>query len=148
MGYTFQRMFAGNYMSWNQEGIYIYKKGGEITDNDINLGKFMLFMETNPVVRHYPAGISFFKFYTNVDKNEYDYHAWTDENRLRMHVNMVEWAEWDKKITGAAPVYIGDSFRVSNKKIAMLNELKTLGWITVAYFNDYGKPVTPRLTMP
>lgn len=141
MGYTFCKLFAANYMAWSKGGMFIYKKGAEVTDGNLDLGKFMLFMEAQPLVRDYGTGISFFKFYTNVDENEYDYHPWSDENRQRIRDSMVEWADWNEDSGEPAPKYLGDSFQVSKKKIAQLEELKALGWIEVAYMDDHGNDV-------
>lgn len=45
MGFVFQRLFAGNYMQWCKDGIRIWKKGSDITYDEINLYKLLKLIE-------------------------------------------------------------------------------------------------------
>ena len=134
MGYTFCKLYAANYMSWNKNNVFIFKKGSDITHGNIDLYKFIKFMNDKPVVlTSRRGGISFYKFYTNADTNEYEYHAVTDENRNKYRENMDQWGKYDG--TGEAPEYMSME-HVSVKLIELLRELKEKGWYELAIYDE------------
>ncbi len=128
MGYTFQKLYASNYMSWTKNGVYIFKKGADITHGEIDLYKLITFWRTKPEVRSYDTGISFFKFYNNPDDGyDYDYRPRTEENINRYRANLDEWGKWDEDSGEPAPQYMS-STSVGKDLLAQLEELNKLGW--------------------
>ena len=47
MGYTFQRLYAANYMQWNRGDLRVWRKGSDITHDEFNLYDFISFMRSN-----------------------------------------------------------------------------------------------------
>ena len=127
MGYTFQRMYAANYMCWHKNELYIYKRGADITSGHPNLYKLITFLRTNPAVRRYDYGISFFKFYTDLSTNEYEYLPVTEENKQKYIDNLKAWGsakDYDKQ----NPPQLLSTEMVSTELLEQLQELKDLGW--------------------
>jgi hypothetical protein len=135
LGYKFQKLFAGNYMSWSKEGVFIFKKGADVSHGNINLFKLVEFLKTDPAVRISPRGIAFYKFYSDPDTNQYDYYPLTEENRTKYRANMDEWGTWDKDGNEPAPEYMSME-HVSNKILDLIKELNDRGWIETAHWED------------
>ncbi len=135
MGYKFQKLFASNYMSWSKERVFIFKKGADISHVNIDLYKLVEFLKTKPALRVSRNGISFYKFYSNEDEDEYNYYPITEENRKKYRDNMTEWGKWDKESGDRAPEYMSME-HVSMKVLNLLEELEDRGWVETAYFED------------
>lgn len=138
MGYTFQKLYAANYMSWHRGDLFIFKKGHDITHSEMNLYDFISFMRTHPVVKEHSYGhgddagviVSFIIEYD--DKNNVKFFPYDDENRKRMVDTMMEWGEWDKDSGKPAPPMM--STRAVNKElIEQLKELNDLGWYELVH---------------
>jgi hypothetical protein len=135
LGYKFQKLFAGNYMSWSKDRVFIFKKGSDVTHGNVNLFKLVKFLETKPVLRTSSNGISFYKFYSNTDENEYDYFSVTEENRKKYRDNSTEWGKWDEDSGDPAPEIMSME-HVSKKLLDLLQELSVRGWIETAYWDE------------
>jgi len=136
LGYKFQKLYAANYMSWSKEGVFIFKKGADVSHGNINLFKLVEFLKTDPAVRigsH--GGIAFYKFYSDTDTNQYDYYPLTEENKAKYGANLHEWGTWDKDGDEPAPeVYSLE--HVSDKILNLIKELNDRGWIETAYWEE------------
>lgn len=132
LGYTFQKLFAGNYMSWSKGGVFIFKKGSDVTHGNIDLFKLFKFLETGPEITIRKGNLSFYKFYSDPDSGEYEYYPRTKENSDKFSANMKEWGEWDKDSGDPAPEYMSTEF-VSKKLMDQMTELSVRGWIELAY---------------
>lgn len=131
LGYTFQKLYANNYMSWSKNGIFIFKKGADITHGELNLHKLITFLRGKPAVRPYDTGIVFYKFYSDPDTNTYEYYPYTDENRDKYSANLDEWGKYDGESGEEAPEYMA-TVMVGNNVLAQLEELNKLGWYELA----------------
>jgi len=128
MGYTFQKLYANNYMSWHKGDIFIFKKGSDITSGSLNLYKFVVFMRTNPLMRIGDGYMAFFKFYADADTDEYEYLPHTPENIQRWKDNMDEWGKVDAN-TPRDQLPPHHTVEVVGKEIFnQLQELNDLGW--------------------
>ena len=129
MGYTFQRLYAANYMQWNRGDLRVWRKGSDITHDEFNLYDFISFMRSNPVVREYEGSggkiVSFLIEYD--DKNNVKFLPYDDVNRRRMSESMTAWGEWDKDSGEPAPIMMS-SKAVPMELIEQLQELNDLGW--------------------
>lgn len=135
LGYKFQKLFAGNYMSWSKDGVFIFKKGADVSHGNINLFKLVEFLKTDPAVRISRSGIAFYKFYSNTDENEYDYYPLTEENKAKYIANMNEWRDWDKDGVEPAPE-IYSMEHVGDKLLNLIKELNDRGWIETAHWEE------------
>ncbi len=135
MGFSFQKLYASNYMQWAKDGFRIWKKGSDITHDSIDLYKLIVFLKTNPETRSYNDGerIGFYKFYSDPDNNVYDYYPMTDENRQRYKEFMRAFAadDYDEE---NPPEYLGDTISVSMDVINQLKEWETMGWYELDYY--------------
>lgn len=145
MGFTFQKLYANNYMQWSKDGFRIWKKGGDITHDDYNLFKLIRFMRTNPVMRTWdsnPNGnrgektYSFYKFYSDPDENIYDYYPADEENRQKYLDNMHLYSEAGGYDENNPPPYLGDSICIGQKQLDFLQELNKMGWYELAYYPE------------
>ena len=132
MGYKFQKLYANNYMSWSKNGVYIFKRGADITHGEFDLYKLVTFWRTNPKVRTHECGVSFFKFYNNPDTNDYDYYPYTDENIAKYRANLDEWGKWSEESGEDAPECMS-SIMVGHDLLTQLEELNELGWYELAW---------------
>ena len=128
MGYTFQKLYANNYMSWHKDETFIFKKGADISNGSVNLYKLVEFLRTNPKVKGYDTHISFYKFYTNTNRNEYEFYPMTDENREIYGDNLRAWLNVTDDTPEEEIPEQYDTIAVSKKLLTQLQELKDLGW--------------------
>jgi len=144
MGFTFQKLFAGNYMQWEKNGFRIWKKGAELEHNDYNLFKLITFLRTNPELRSWdsnPNGIrgaktySFYKFYSDPDNNIFDYYPSDAANIKRMADNMKLWGA-DNHDPDNPPPYLGDSVCIGDAQLDFLRELNDMGWYELSYYPE------------
>jgi hypothetical protein len=144
MGFTFQKLFAGNYMQWCKDGFRIWKKGSDITHDEYNLFKLIRFLRTNPEMRCWdsnPNGkrgtktYSFYKFYSDVDNNIYDYYPASEENTKKYSDNMKLWGK-DNYDEDNPPPYLGDTVCIGDKQLDFLRELNELGWYELDYYPE------------
>ena len=136
MGFTFQKLFAGNYMQWERDGFRIWKKGSDITHDRYDLFKLIRFLRTNPVMRHYKNFHSFYKFYSDADKNIYDYYPMDEENKQKYKDNMFLWSDEGGYDENNPPPYLGSSDTVTDKILDTLKELNELGWYELDYYPE------------
>lgn len=144
MGFTFQKLFAGNYMQWEKNGFRVWKKGAELEHNDFNLFKLIKFLRTKPVLRSWdsnPNGVrgaitySFYKFYSDPDENEYNYYPTDEANNKKMR----DWNELfnaDDYDPDNPPPYLGTTICVGSAQIEFIQELIDMGWIELDYFPE------------
>ncbi len=129
MGYSFQKLYAKNYMQWNKNGVRVWKNGAEITLENINAYKLIKFFRTNPKVRTWNNGksIGFFKFYDQ-DHENYEYLPATDENKKKYSENQAAWGlvQDDCEKENLPPYYSTEL--VGLELIEQLQEFKDLGW--------------------
>lgn len=152
MGFTFQKLFANNYMQWEKDHFRVWKGGHDITHDEYNLFKLISFIENNPLVEVRSSmfnnellGYRCVKMYRPIETNRhnYDYVEETEEISelfrnyyLRMH----EYVEL-KKQTGVdnkdmRPEPMGDFFVISTEAVEMVKVLKDLGWYELAYHSE------------
>lgn len=143
MGFTFQKLFANNYMQWERDGFRVWKKGAELEHDEWKLFKLITFLESNPAVktttmRNGETATVFYKMYYDTPHNahEYDYYPWDEE-----HVNIFkdyyqtvhEYCEDNSKLF---PEPIGESICLYEKDLAVINEFKELGWYELDYYPE------------
>lgn len=144
MGFTFQKLFAGNYMQWEKNGFRVWKRGAELEHNEYNLFKLIKFLRTNPELQSWdskPNGVRggktymFYKFYSDPDNNVYDYYPATEANRKKLADNSMLWGA-DKYDEDNPPPYLGTSICIGDKQLDFLRELNDMGWYELAYFPE------------
>lgn len=136
MGFTFQRLFAGNYMQWCRDHLRVWKKGSDITHDDYDLYKLIKFLRTEPLLRDYKTGnFGAFQFYSDPDRNIYDYYPVTEENVKRYRDNMELWSS-DNYDENNPPPYLGSMFSISKQVIADIKEFESLGWLELVDLPD------------
>lgn len=137
MGYEFQKLFAANYMQWHKNGLRIFKRGSDITHGNIDLYKLVKFIRntTSPDhVRMSEKHVSFYKFYSNADTNEYDYYPMTEENKKKYGDNMKQWGKVkDNTPKDKLPPYMTTEI-VRKSMLLDLEELNKLGWYELAEY--------------
>lgn len=136
MGFTFQKLFASNYMQWCRDGLRIWKKGSDITHDSYDLYKLIKFLRTEPDLRNYKTGnFGAYQFYSDPDRNIYDYYPVTEENIKKYRDNMELWSskEYDED---NPPPYLGSMFSISKDVIEQLQELNKLGWYELIEEDD------------
>ncbi len=79
MGYTFQKLYANNYMSWRKSGLLIYKRGAEVTITNYDGYALINFFRTNPKCRRSKQSIFFYKVYDDDSYNDFKYIGMSDE---------------------------------------------------------------------
>jgi len=135
MGYVFQKLYAGNYMQWCNNGFRVWKRGSDITHDDVDLYKLVKFLESAPVVRERNGGIAFFKFYRDGALDEYDYCGMTEENVSRYRKFMTAFSSDDYDESNP-PEYLGDSMFVKNELIDHINSLKERNWYELSEYEE------------
>jgi len=144
MGFTFQKLFAGNYMQWEKDGFRVWKKGAELEHNEFNLFKLIKFLRTEPEMRSWDSNphatrgdktYMFYKFYSNVDENEYDYYPATEANRKKMADNTALFGADDYDPDNPPP-YLGTSICIGSKQIEFIQEFIDMGWIELDYYPE------------
>lgn len=134
MGYKFQKLYASNYMSWNRNSVFIFKKGSDITHCEIDLYQLVKLLRTNPVTKCYggPGSVSFLVFYNSDGTREY--RDYSEENVKLYHANINEWRNYNSD-TDEAPQLISTT-TVDAELIEQLEELNRLGWYELATYDD------------
>jgi len=126
-------------MQWHKNGLRIFKRGSDITHGNINLYKLVKFIrgcEKPEHVRVSEKHISFFKFYSNADTNEYDYYPMTEENRQKYSDNSKLWAKVKKDCPKEdLPPYMTTEI-VRKSMLLDLEELNKLGWYELATYKN------------
>ncbi len=145
MGFTFQKLFAGNYMQWEKNGFRVWKKGAELEHNEYNLFKLITFLRTNPEMRSWdsnPNGnrggktYSFYKFYSNPDENIYDYYPMDEANIQKYRDNTFLWSDEGGYDENNPPPYLGTSVCVGDAQLDFLRELNDMGWYELDYYPE------------
>lgn len=141
MGFTFQKLYAGNYMQWEKNHFRIWKKGSDITHDSYDLFKLISFLETKPLLKKHEfkdgrVSYSMFKFYTNPAENIYDYFAFTEENLNRHIQHMKDVSAYIADKSLPEPEYLGDWEWVDEKTLAFIKELKDMGWYELDYYPE------------
>lgn len=131
MGYEFQKLYASNYMQWHKDGLRIFKRGADITHGNINLYKLVKLMrglESDNDVKQSEKCVSFYKFYSNVDANEYEYYPITTETRQQYMDNGKQWATLPEQCPNDdfPPYMVMET--VMKTMLRDLEELNKLGW--------------------
>ena len=141
MGFTFQKLYANNYMQWERRSFRVWKKGHDIVHDDYNLFRLIKFLRTNPRLRThtYPNGDvshSFYKMYYGDEFNayNYDYHAPSKEivQKFQDYYKACN----DRSDDEPFPEPIGDMVFITPELLKDLQELKDLGWYELAYFSE------------
>ena len=144
MGFTFQKLYASNYMQWERNHFRVWKKGGDITHDRYDLFKIARFLKTNPLVRtqrDIETGkktiMVFFKFYVDqeADPYDYDYYPMTEENRQKYQENNALWGGDDFDENNPPP-YLGSIESCTNVFVEQLQELNDLGYYTLTEYTD------------
>ena len=143
MGFTFQKLYASNYMQWEKNSFRVWKKGAELEHDDYNLFKLITFLRTNPVMRSWksnPNGsrgattYSFYKFYSDPDNNIYDYYPADEANTKKMADNMKLWGADDYEDN--PPPYLGDSICIGDAQLDFIREWDDMGWFELDYYPE------------
>jgi len=130
MGYRFQKLYANNYMSWSKNGVFIFKKGADITHGEIDLYKLVEFLRSNPNTKSYggPGSVSFLAFYN--DDKTCEYRDYSEENNRLYIANGKEWLQYNPD-TDETPQQIYPK-TAGSELIEQLEELDRLGWYELA----------------
>lgn len=147
MGFTFQKLYASNYMQWERNSFRVWKRGGDITHDEYKLFKLIRFMRTKPVLRQTTLmdGSKRFVFYklyyaTEYNQYDYDYHPYDDEHiklfrdyyqAVNKHIEAGGTGEDDN-----FPEPIGDSVYLGKEDMDVLKEFEDLGWYELAYYPE------------
>ncbi|RLA50696.1 MAG: hypothetical protein DRQ98_12510 [Gammaproteobacteria bacterium] len=146
MGFTFQKLFASNYMQWERNHFRVWKKGGDITHDEYNLFKLIRFMQTHPELRTSTSldgntSFVFYKLYyaTEFNQYDYDYHPY-DKEHIKLFKDYYQAVHEHIEAGGGAdddfPEPIGDSVYMRKKDMDVLTEFTDLGWIELAYYPE------------
>jgi len=73
MGYTFQKLFAGNYMSWRKDDLIIWKRGAELCIDNHDSCALVKFFHTNPYCTRNQQSIFFYKVYKDDSYTDFKY---------------------------------------------------------------------------
>lgn len=124
LGFKFQKLYARNYMQWGNEelGLRVWKRGKDITFDEMNLYTLLKFLETYPTVRKMDGYIAFYKFHT--DKNNFTYEPWIEENHQK-YLSFME--SFQKDYTGPELPY-RTVVTVDLSTLEFLREWKAKGW--------------------
>ena len=127
MGFGFQKLYAANYMQWHKNGIRVWKRGNDITFDEVNLYKLIKLLEIPQGHRFTDSVLSFYKVYDDINTNKYHLVPW-DEG-LRMYLTFFDTKNWDDSMQNKIP-YVG-SCAVLLKSLEVIKELQSLGWLEV-----------------
>ena len=135
MGFTFQKLYASNYMQWEKNSFRVWKKGAELEHDDYNLFKLITFLRTNPEMKVWNNGESFwlYKFHLEADESEWNYYPYSEEN----HKKYGDWNKlWiaDDYDEDNPPAYLGTSLSLGKEVIDFIKEWDDMGWIELDYF--------------
>lgn len=141
MGFTFQKLFAGNYMQWCRNHFRVWKRGAELEHDRFKLFKLIRFMRTKPELgeTNFLDGSHRFVFYkmyyaTEYNDYDYDYHPYDEEHRqLFADYNQ---AVGEHREGDDFPEPIGDVVFVGKKDMDVLKEFEDLGWYELAYWPE------------
>lgn len=148
MGFTFQRLFAGNYMQWHRDHYRVWKKAAELEHDEYNLFKLITFLRTKPLMKKHimhngEESYSFYKMYYGTDHNPhaYNYHPYDEETtkKFRDYYQAVHQHIEDKKAgkpVGEFPEPLGDMVFIADKDLEVYREFDALGWIELDYFPE------------
>jgi len=120
MGFEFQKLHAMNYMQWERNDFRIWKKGSEITHDELRLYTFMKFLETCPTLRVLDNRVVSFYYIRNDKTHEVEYLPYTEENK-KMY-----WA-FMQNDDDFPDIYIS-SQAIDKKTLDDIKEFKDLGW--------------------
>jgi hypothetical protein len=143
MGFTFQKLYAGNYMQWCRNHFRVWKRGSDITHDQYNLFKLVRFMRTNPELRTVRLlngvnNIVFYKLYyaTEYNQYDYDYHPYDEEHKQLFKDYYQTVHEHCEDDTKPMPEPIGDSVYLSKNDMDVLEEFDKLDWFELAYYPE------------
>jgi len=85
MGYTFQKLFAANYMVWRKGELSIWKNGSELVIGDFDSYELIKFFRTLPILEVYSKSslLGFYKVY-NKDHTTFKYCGYNKKDRARI----------------------------------------------------------------
>jgi len=133
MGFTFQKLYAGNYMQWEKGGFRVWKKGSDITFGEIDLYTLLKHMEieTNPVIRHGKYLVLYSQFNENYERTILP----TAEGKILYDTQMksaIEAHKKDEQYYETIPkTEIVSSTYFHLPQLDTLNELIELGWVEI-----------------
>lgn len=133
MGYKFQKLYASNYMQWNRGDLRIWRKGSDITHDELDLYDFITFIRSKPVFRTYNSMFGkkelVYSYIISIDdKNNTILLPYTEKNKNLYIANIKEWDAWDKDSGDPSPDFMTTK-RLDTELLAQLKELEDLGWL-------------------
>ena len=69
-GFEFQKLFANNYMQWRRDGIRVWKKGGDVTCENVDLYDVMKLVATGGCEWSEKGDLTVVKIYNKDNHNE------------------------------------------------------------------------------
>ena len=133
MGYRFQRMYAANYMCWNKNGIYIYKKGSDITSGEYDLYQLLTLLQSDSQLLRRDSGrISFYIVYSN--DGTFEYREVTEENHRLAMETLDKWRNYNPD-TDERP-QIMELIGVPRRILETLKELEDRGWYELVPYEE------------
>ena len=136
LGYEFQKLHAANYMSWNKNGVFIFKKGADVTHGEIDLYNLLSFLDTNPEVRETDDRIIFFKQEIEegiAHSSNFYFLPYDAAHRKAYCASQRAWASYTDGME--KPPYISTQ-SVTHELLAQLNELRERGWLELVEVNE------------
>lgn len=129
MGFTFQRLFASNYMQWEKDGFRVWKKGNDVTSDDFDMVSMIKFIRSNPKVRKLDKVATFY-YERDAETGIPTYLSQSEENRKKWRKFFYE--EWEDLPEGSR--YWMDSMCVKLDKIDFIKDWLEKGWIELAEY--------------
>lgn len=125
MGYTFQKLFSGNFMTWEKNGLAIWKRGATVKSLDFDLYKLATLLKTNPPLKSRGVMLEVYKRKTS--KSEYEYlndHDGYEAYMTFLH-SMGRGSNFPQVSIELIPIQSMDA----------ILELNALGWFELAEMN-------------
>jgi len=141
MGFTFQKLYAADYMQWERNHFRVWKKGSEITHDEYDLYQLIKLLKTNPIGKVYKdkegnlESVVYYKFRDKDNRNIY-YAEYSEENQKKYHDNQDQWHKLKKDAPDedVPPSY--DWLWITSEMLESLQELKDLGWYELVQYTE------------
>lgn len=129
MGFTFQRLYANNYMQWCNDDTRVWKKGSDVTIGHLTNfeGEFFAqYMELRPNLpwsKPGPFGGSYLRFIVDhkTGTGSFDYDSYIKETREDYREDRAPRLE---------------SIPMTERLLAPLEELIKLGWVELGVYDE------------
>lgn len=139
MGYEFQKLYAGNCMTWKKGHLTVYKRDREIMCNDeYDLYKLVQFLLQRPLIQFssFRGDTEYATFYkiakTPEDSRVWSYEEHNKENRDILDAyleDLQDVRDNGNAVSASSKVRFATTITVKKELIDDLHELEKMGWI-------------------